>query len=340
MPTEDRFKQAVIITLAKRAANICSNPDCRAITSGPADDPEKAVNVGEAAHIYGANPGSARYDEAMVSADRAAITNAIWLCGNCHKLVDTDEAQFPAGLLFEWQREHIRYVSEQVGKTGAAIRQRYERRHLEEFGKLSYLAERLIFEKDDFWEYRLTAEVLRFEMAPVLRRWDALKRGLYIKPRARMGIREVSEFFSDRLSEVRQIGASFEQLLNHEFDRAWGEKGVPGDDALILATCRLFVELCGSALAWEEQVRFVSVHEHYREVFALMPGVAGQFIDEAERVPVFLTETFSGEGPTSGKYMLTLVFRLPDDWSEKTTAALEEAADKIIAGIKAGEISY
>ena len=34
MAVEDRFKQSVIVTLAKRAANRCSNPNCGAITSG------------------------------------------------------------------------------------------------------------------------------------------------------------------------------------------------------------------------------------------------------------------------------------------------------------------
>ena len=166
MANEDRFKQAVIVTLAKRAANRCSNPDCGAITSGPTDEPDGAVNVGEAAHIYGANPGSARYDSDMGSADRSAITNAVWLCGNCHKLVDDDPGKYPAGLLFEWQREHERRISEQVGKASAEIRQRYEKRHLEEFGRLSYLAERLILEKDAYWEYLLTAEVCATRWPP------------------------------------------------------------------------------------------------------------------------------------------------------------------------------
>jgi hypothetical protein len=170
MATEDRFKQSVVATLAKRAANRCSNPDCSAITSGPADAPDGSVNVGEAAHIYGANFGSARYDPDMASVDRSAITNAIWLCGNCHKLVDDDPAKYPAGLLFEWQKEHERRIAEQVGKVAAEVRQRYEKRHLEEFGRLSYLAERLIVEKGEYWEYLLTAEVLRYEIAPVIRR--------------------------------------------------------------------------------------------------------------------------------------------------------------------------
>lgn len=190
MASDDRFKQIVITTLAKRAANRCSNPDCGALTSGPTDDPAGVINVGESAHIYGANPGSARYDPAMESIDRSAITNAIWLCGNCHKMVDDDEVRYPAGLLFEWQRSHEQRIAEQVGKAGAEIRQRYEARHLEEFGRLSYLAERLIIEKGDIWEYQLTAEVLRFETVPVIRRWEALKRGLYMKPTIRVPLRD------------------------------------------------------------------------------------------------------------------------------------------------------
>ena len=97
MAVEDRFKQSVIVTLAKRAANRCSNPNCGAITSGPTEEPNGSVNVGEAAHIYGANPGSARYDPDMTSTDRSAITNAIWLCSNCHKLVDDDPIKSQLG---------------------------------------------------------------------------------------------------------------------------------------------------------------------------------------------------------------------------------------------------
>lgn len=114
MASDDRFKQSIINTLAKRAANQCSNPDCEAITSGPSAIALESVNVGEAAHIYGANPGSARYDPDMASADRSWISNAIWLCGNCHKLIDDDPTRYPAGLLFEWQSDHELRIAEQV----------------------------------------------------------------------------------------------------------------------------------------------------------------------------------------------------------------------------------
>lgn len=41
----DDFAEDVKRTLAARVGNVCSNPDCRALTSGPQDDSAKALNV-------------------------------------------------------------------------------------------------------------------------------------------------------------------------------------------------------------------------------------------------------------------------------------------------------
>jgi hypothetical protein len=328
--SSDRFKQAVITTLAKRAAFRCSNPDCAAITSGPSSTAGLAVNVGEAAHIYGANPGSARYDPKMQSAGRADIANAIWLCGNCHKLIDDDENRFPPGLLFEWVREHEQKIALTVGKAGAKVRLRYEERHLEEFGRLSYRAERIIVEKNDLWEYHLTEEVLRFEIAPVLQRWSALRRGLYIKPAQRLTKLDFMPWIMNRLAEIQQIVYAFAELTNVEFLCTWGEPGVAGNDRDIVDTSRLFVEVCKSALAWEEEVRFAAVDDIFRDVLRLYVGVAGNIIDEAAKLPEFLANTFGGETP-SGDYRLSLLLSLPEGWSEAIEEAMERATEAYIA---------
>lgn len=332
MPTEDRFKQAVVVTLAKRAANRCSNPDCGAITSGPSDDRDGSVNVGEAAHIYGANPGSARYDQEMTPADRSAITNALWLCSNCHKLVDDDPERYPAGLLFEWQREHERNIAEQVGKTGAELRRRYEDRHLDEFGRLSYLAERIILEKGDFWEYRLTAEVLRFEMGPVLRRWDALKRRLYVKSNYRVSRAEFLPWMQTRISEISQITYAFSELMNVEFDRAWKEVGTPGSDTHIVSVCRLFSGVCASTLGWEETVRFANSDHVFEDVRELFVGIGGRFIDEAAKLPEHLGTVFANN-PAPGEYPLDLALKLPDGWGDSVESAIARATKSVISGI-------
>lgn len=330
MSSEDRFKQSVVVVLAKRAANKCSNPDCGAITSGPAETPNDSVNVGEAAHIYGANPGSSRYDPEMESVDRSAITNAIWLCSNCHKLVDDDPEKYPAGLLFEWQKEHERRISEQVGKVAAEVRQRYEKRHLEEFGRLSYLAERLILEKDSLWEYRLTAEVLRSEVSPLIRRWNSLKRGLYVGAFVRVDKAHSFSWVSEKMHEIRAIMDAFSALTNEELKRSWGEPGVPGNEVDIVETCRLFGQVCASAIAWEESVRFSHVDECIQEVRDLCVGVAGSFLDQVERIPKFITETVDPR-PTSGTYELVITVTLPDGWSEAVHLALKRARAKFFS---------
>lgn len=329
MTTSDRFKRPVIATLAMRAANQCSNPDCRAITSGPSGDPAGSVNVGEAAHIYGANSGSARFDPGMLSSERSAISNGIWLCATCHKIVDDDPIRFPAGLLFEWQGEHERYIAMQVGKAGAEIRRRYEVRHLEEFGSLSYLAERLILEKEAAWEYLLTSEVLRFEMAPVLRRWRALQRGLYLKQSIRVENKEFGPWVQNRIAEIIAIATAFSELINVEFQRAWGEPGIAGNDLDIVETCRLFRDMLQSALEWEEAVRFVTVDQAFSEVRSHFTGIAGRVIDEAAKFPTFLQETFA-EKEASGTFVLSLSVSLPEGWVDVVTDALNRAASEVI----------
>jgi len=230
--------------------------------------------------------------------------------------------------LFEWQREHERVISSEVGKAGATLRARYERRHLQEFGKLSYLAERILLEKGDHWEYRLTAELLRFEMSPILQRWHALKRGLYIKPTQKLDVSQFFAWMSNRNADNLLIVHAFDELVNVDFARAWGEPGVAGDEHDIVATCRLFAEMCASALDWEEQVRFTKVDERLEEVRSLYVGIGGYLIEEAAKVPAYMQGLFNGE-PKSGTHKLSLTLALPDGWVEAVKLAYDNAEAEI-----------
>ena len=53
--------------------------------------PDWPCTQGEVAHIRGAKPGSARYDESMSDAERAAFENLIVLCPTHHHFVDEIE---------------------------------------------------------------------------------------------------------------------------------------------------------------------------------------------------------------------------------------------------------
>jgi hypothetical protein len=54
----DDFSLTTKELLAKRVGYLCSNPKCQQPTSGPQEDPSKAVNIGVACHITAASPES------------------------------------------------------------------------------------------------------------------------------------------------------------------------------------------------------------------------------------------------------------------------------------------
>ena len=79
MKDANRFTSTTRDTLVKRALQECSSPSCRLTTSGPHTDEDRAIDVGFAAHIRGANQGSARFDEQITPEERSSISNGIWL---------------------------------------------------------------------------------------------------------------------------------------------------------------------------------------------------------------------------------------------------------------------
>jgi hypothetical protein len=111
----------VKITVAARVNNRCLNPACRAPTSGRQVDPAKALNVGVAAHITAASPDGPRYNSGLTSDERKHANNAIWLCHNCGKLIDNDQARFTTEEIRNWK---ISAEAEALERIGKAVRPR------------------------------------------------------------------------------------------------------------------------------------------------------------------------------------------------------------------------
>ena len=113
----DDFPEEVKRTLAARVNFLCSNPDCRAQTTGPQDDPTKAVSLGVAAHITAASEGGPRYNSALAPEKRRHFDNGIWLCQNCAELIDSDLLRFNETLLKAWRMVAEDRARNSLGKT-------------------------------------------------------------------------------------------------------------------------------------------------------------------------------------------------------------------------------
>ncbi len=101
----DEFSARVRDALAKRVSHRCANPKCQKSTTGPHADPDKFINIGVAAHITAAAPGGPRYDGSLSPGERSSSDNAIWLCQNCAKLVDSDSKTYSREVLMRWKVE-------------------------------------------------------------------------------------------------------------------------------------------------------------------------------------------------------------------------------------------
>ena len=113
----DDFSEPVKRALASRVGNLCSNPECRALTSGPQEDQAKALNIGVAAHITAASPGGPRYDPELLAEERSGPSNGIWLCQNCAKLIDNDAIRFTVEVLRAWKIAGEADAKSRIGKT-------------------------------------------------------------------------------------------------------------------------------------------------------------------------------------------------------------------------------
>lgn len=115
----DNFPPSVVNLLRKRAANHCSNPDCRILTAGPGEALDSSINIGEAAHIKAASPGGPRYDANMTKAQRQSLENGVWLCRSCAAMVDRDVVAYPVELLDSWRRQADVWARSRIGKRPA-----------------------------------------------------------------------------------------------------------------------------------------------------------------------------------------------------------------------------
>jgi len=119
----DDFAPTVVAALGKRAAFICSNPNCRKQTIAPSSaDAMKFLYIGAAAHITAASQNGPRYDLNMKAEDRAAITNGIFLCRSCADLIDKNKGiDFTADELRSWKTDHEEWVSANLNKTPGGV---------------------------------------------------------------------------------------------------------------------------------------------------------------------------------------------------------------------------
>jgi hypothetical protein len=289
--------------------------------------------IGEAAHIHGARPQSKRYSSKMSDAARAEITNGIWLCRNCHKLIDTDHVRFSSDLLFAWREEHENYVLSELGNTSDRIRLDQQNVSLIDFNGYPPLIRRIILDKPGGWEWRLAAELMRYFNTPHFKAIKDLRDGFYIKPRIHIDEENILNWISKKLNEASNMVPPVEKLLDR-LTLSFGKPGEEGDEYEIHHVCGLIRDYISEIIKHEETLYFASVPEKAENALELLKNCIGSQVEKLEMIPKHLDEVVSlidveHEGTKDNPKVInkTIIFELPKNWERDMDREISKFRD-------------
>ena len=190
-----------------------------------------------------------------------------------------------------------------------------------------------------FWEYGLSAELLRQSLKVPARKWRDLMDGLYTNRFNRLTAAEALPWFQTKIAEASGFIGPLNELYTKRLPRSWGEPGEPGDVEEIAHVCSLIGKMGAEMVRWEEDVAFTRLPEHFEGLRRGLSGAAGQQLDELMKVPdVLLYAIDQGESAKEGEPTVvkhTIVFDLPEGWTEN----LNREFGKLNELIESGEVS-
>jgi hypothetical protein len=327
------FNKKTVELLAKRSGNMCSNPDCRRITSASNLNPGKATVIGEAAHIFGARSTSARLDLGMTDQLRSASANGIWLCTGCHKRIDDDPSRYTAEVLFRWREIHEMYTVNLMDNKTDAIKLEIEMQSLEAFSGFPPIARRILLDKPVFWEGELTKVLLEHLLQPLHERHQELRANMFLPDTFVVSEGDETKYIRRKMTEAVRIISSLKALYTEELIPSWGLPGESGDPKRILAVCRLIERTVGKMVDWESELEGVFLEdEDYSDVFNTLKGAIGRQLEEVLKINDLVSDVVDKvrkmkKGDTLN-IDYTMVFSLPDDFNEKFDAAFRDMLEK------------
>lgn len=317
MRDKNRFTPKTRETLAKRAQQTCSNPYCMKPTTGPHTDDDRYVDVGEAAHIRGARPGSKRYDPSMQPEERRSIVNGIWLCRSCAKLIDSDEKRYSVELLYEWKRNHEAEIEGKV--QGRSWQRLIAKKYLKPFEDESPTAYQIAIDAPEHWEYLLTIELFRSKLKKIIRLYEELRRGLLYKPSTTLIDKDqLRIWWSEKLVDYEALNILLVVATSEELVSAWGVDRRSGDPIEILQAVNKIIFGCEQLLNWEIDVHFTQFPKNFEPLKRIMQGWTKHTLSEIDAFIKQFSDVFRDTSLPEGEIRLKVILDVPENFGDAT----------------------
>jgi hypothetical protein len=203
--------------------------------------------------------------------------------------IDADENRFTSDVLFAWREQHERFVLSELGDSADRILSERQEAILQPFASYPPLVRRIVIDKPNGWEWKLTAELLRYLNAPLFRRLSDLREGLCAARQEHINEEQAPAWVRQRFTEMSRLMAPLHGLFPR-LNQSWGEPGDPGSVEEIHHVCKLLRSSLEQIIQFEERVYFTNGPESYSRVLELFRDIAGSQAEKLAEIPEFMDE--------------------------------------------------
>ncbi len=199
--------------LCTKSGNRCAIPKCRKelVIDRTEDDCESII--GEMAHIKGEKPTAPRYNSDMTDNERNSYENLIFVCGNCHKIIDDQRNTYTSEKLHEVKKQHEEWVLESTKKEVINVT----------FAELSIITKYLISDQPQTEKSYI---VIPPKDKIIKNALSSKIEGLITMAMTR--VKQVTEFI-DKCPDI-EFGENLKQGFVREYERLKKEEGFTGDE--------------------------------------------------------------------------------------------------------------
>jgi len=187
---------------------------------------------------------------------------------------------------------------------------------LQEFVNESELAKSLALEKPDYWEYKLTIELLRTRIKQVEKKFSELDNGLFFTKLIRPTASDYFKLVSLRFGDLRNLVQFMTKIIENEFEKSWGLPGVSGDPNVIKDVADKFYTGCISAFDIELEIRSFDPPEECQDLNNTLKGIGRTIFDSVKELPNKLEAPFLSENPQKGVHKIDMEFTVPANMSK------------------------
>ena len=184
---------------------------------------------------------------------------------------------------------------------------------LKEFENESDEVKNIALEKPEYWEYKLTAELLKKRFKSIEKKFKDVEEGLIFIRTIRLDKLEYFNKVGSKFSDLSNIVQFMAKMVNEEIPKSWGLPGVSGNAIEIKEAVDKLYEACLATFEWELEIHSLEAPEVFINLSNLMKGCSKSIFDSIKELPIKLEEPLLVKDVKPGIHKINFTFLLPEN---------------------------